>query len=141
MKAGEDYVGVGCGALILNDKNEVLLLKRSKNARTEPGMWSRPGGQVEFGEETEDALVREVKEETNINIKVVRQLEFTENITENNKKHWIALGYLAEHISGKPNNNEPDKHDDLKWFPIDNLPENISSYTRNSVEIFLKKKK
>ena len=35
MKPGVDFVGVGCGAFILNEKNEMLLLRRTKNSRNE----------------------------------------------------------------------------------------------------------
>jgi ADP-ribose pyrophosphatase YjhB (NUDIX family) len=51
MKAGKDFIGVGVGATILNNKNEILLLKRRQTIseeRTTSGMWSIPGGEVEF---------------------------------------------------------------------------------------------
>jgi len=139
MKAGIDHIGVGCGAIIVNDKDEVLLVKRSQNSRTEPGQWSRPGGQVEFGEHGATATEREVEEETGIKVKVVRPLEFTEVIDgDNGGKHWVALGYLARHVSGEPVNREPDKHEDIRWFPLEGLPENLTSYTRNAINVFLK---
>ena len=82
MKAEKDFIGVGCGAIIINNNNEILLVKRSKNSRTEPGMWSRPGGQVEFSESASEAVEREVKEETNLVVKIIRSLEFTENLSD-----------------------------------------------------------
>lgn len=138
MKAGKDFIGVGCGAIIINDKNEVLLLKRSINSRIDPGLWSRPGGQVEFDESIEDAVEREVKEETGIIVKAVRRLDYTETISDNRSTHWVALGFLAKHISGEPINVEPNKHDEIKWFSIDNLPSNLADYTKNSIEFYLK---
>ncbi|MEK7447639.1 MAG: NUDIX domain-containing protein [Patescibacteria group bacterium] len=141
MKAGADYIGVGAGALIFNDKNEVLLIKRSENARVEAGMWSRPGGEIEFGEKATEAVKREIKEEVNIDIEVLETLDFQETISKDPKKHWIALGFLCKQVGGELKNNEPDKHTDLQWFALDKLPENISPYTKSSVEVFLKKKK
>ena len=138
MKAGIDYIGVGCGAIIINSKNEVLLLKRSASSRTEPGYWSRPGGEVEYGETVEEAVAREVKEETGIEVKVIRFLEITQNINKNENKHWIALGFLAEHVSGVPINAEPAKHDEVKWFPLNALPKKLTDYTKNAIEIYLK---
>ena len=142
MKPGVDYTGVGCGCIIINDNNEVLLVKRSKNSKTESGMWSRPGGSVEFGETVEDAVTREIREELNIDIEVVRFLEYTDNIGVENevKKHWVALGFLAKIKSGEIKNLEPDKHDDFKWFPLDKLPENLTEYTKNAINVFLKTK-
>lgn len=141
MKAGEDYIRVGCGAIIINDKREVLLLKRASDARTEPGQWSRPGGQVEFGESAADAAVREVKEEAGIEVEVIRQLEFTENVASDGSKHWIALGFLARHVSGEIENVEPHKHDEIRWFSLDALPDNLTDYTRNAIDIYLRTKK
>jgi len=138
MKAGKDFIGVGCGAIIINDKNEVLLLKRSINSRTDPGLWARPGGQVEFNESVEDAVEREVKEEAGIIVKAVRRLDYTQTISDDKTTNWIALGFLAEHVSGEPINVEPDKHDEIKWFPLNSLPVNLADYTKNSIEFYLK---
>lgn len=140
MKIGKDFIGVGCGAIIINDNNEILLVKRSKDSRTEPGMWSRPGGQVEFNESASEAVEREIKEETNLIVKVIRSLEFTDNFSDDNATHWIALGFLAKHISGEPKNIEPYKHDDVKWFAFNDLPENLTNYTKNSIDVYLNTK-
>ena len=140
MKPGKNFIGIGCGAIIINDNNEILLVKRSENSRTEPNTWSRPGGEVNFGETVEQAVEREVEEETGIKVKVLRFLEITQIIDKENNKHWIALGFLAKHIEGEPKNLEPEKHDDIKWFPLNQLPENINSYTKNAVDVFLKSK-
>jgi 8-oxo-dGTP diphosphatase len=138
MESGKDFIGVGCGAIIIKDNNEVLLVRRSKDARLEPGMWSRPGGMVEFAEPTVKAVEREVLEETGLKIRVVRPLEFTEILSPDRKKHWIALGYLARHVSGEPVNMEPDKHDEIRWFRLDRLPDNLTSYTRNAIDVYLR---
>jgi 8-oxo-dGTP pyrophosphatase MutT (NUDIX family) len=53
MKAGKDFIGVGVGATILNNKNEMLLIKRKQDTtegKTTSNMWSVPGGEVEFME-------------------------------------------------------------------------------------------
>ena len=44
MNPGKDYIGVGCGAFILNEKNELLLQQRNKEP--EKGYWSIPGGKL-----------------------------------------------------------------------------------------------
>ena len=136
MKSGKDYIGVGCGAIVINDNDEILLVKRSKNARTEPGMWSRPGGEVEFGEYGSEAVEREIFEETGVKVKIIRPLEFTENLSEDKSSHWIALGYLAKYVSGTPSNKEPSKHDEVRWFPLNKLPDNLTSYTKNSLHAY-----
>ena len=61
MKIGLDYIGVGVGAFILNEKKELLLLKRLSSP--EKGCWSIPGGKLEMFETLKDATIRETKEE------------------------------------------------------------------------------
>ncbi len=139
MKPGVDYIGIGCGSIIVNDKNEVLLVKRSKNSKTFAGMWSRPGGTIEFGEKVEDALKREIKEEVGLDIEIIRFLGYSDHIMVEGgvNKHWISLGFLTKIVGGEIKNLEPDRHDVVKWFPLDNLPENLTSYTKNGIELFL----
>jgi 8-oxo-dGTP diphosphatase len=138
MKAGIDYIGVGCGCLIINKNNEVLLQKRTDKTNSNAGEWSRPGGTVEFGEKVEDALIREIQEELNIGIEIIKFLEYTDNILIESgvKKHWLALGFLARIKSGKLQNLEPEKHIEMKWFSLDNLPHDLTQYTRNSISKF-----
>ena len=138
MIPGKNYVGVGCGALIINEKEEVLLVKRLLNARTEPGYWSRPGGEVCFGEKIEEAIKREVREETGLEVEVIRFLEMTEMINPTPKTHWITFGYLARITGGTPENKEIDKHEEVKWFPLTQLPEPLTQYTINSLNAYRK---
>ena len=74
MAAGFDCVGVGCGALIVNDKNEALLLKRTSKTRNGAGLWSKPGGGVEFGEKIEETVKREIKEELGVDVEIIKFL-------------------------------------------------------------------
>ena len=64
MNKGIDFIGVGVGALIFNNEGRIFLAKRGPEARNESGKWDFPGGSVEFGEKVEEALKREIKEET-----------------------------------------------------------------------------
>jgi mutator protein MutT len=56
--------------LLRNDKGEILLLQRSKSSKNNAGKWDFPGGKVDSGEELTAALVREVKEETGLAIRL-----------------------------------------------------------------------
>jgi len=137
MKKWIDYIGIGCWAIVINDKNEVLLVKRSMSARTEPWTWSRPGGQVEFWETIEATVEREIQEEVGIEVKAIKLLEITQNIDPTHGSHRIAVGYLAQYISWEVTNMEPENHDAVQWFSFDNLPENINNYTRNAIAVYL----
>ena len=49
-------------------------------------------------------------------------------------KHWFTGGRLAKIIGGELKNMEPEKHDAVEWFALDQLPENINEYTKQSIE-------
>ncbi|MCQ1534231.1 NUDIX domain-containing protein [Methanosarcina sp. KYL-1] len=67
MTLKKPYI-VSVYALIRNEKGEFLLLRRSEYSRTNPGKWDLPGGKVGLREPLEEAVVREVWEETGISI-------------------------------------------------------------------------
>lgn len=138
MTPGIDYIGVGCGALIVNDKNETLLLRRGKNSRNQSGYWSKPGGTVEFGEKIEDAIKREIKEEFDVEIELTKFLGFTNHIMKEENQHWLSISYLAKIIKGEPKNLESEKHDEIRWFNFNDLPESLTQTTREPIKEYLK---
>jgi len=145
MKKGIDYIGVSVGALIINDKSEILLNKRSKNTRNEQGSWEAPGGAVDFWEKREDAIRREVKEEFDIDIKIIATLQTSDEILPKYRQHWVATTYIAKIKNGqKPKIMEPNKCDGIDWFPLNNLPSPVSYITRLDLQAYkdyLKKNK
>jgi ADP-ribose pyrophosphatase YjhB (NUDIX family) len=62
-------VRVGVGVIVLDSRGWILLEKRS-----DCGMWGLPGGKIEPGESVTEAAVREVKEETGLNVEITRLL-------------------------------------------------------------------
>jgi len=141
MEKGKDYIGVGCGAVILNDKNQILLMKRTENVRNNPFYWSIPGGGVDFFESLEECIKRELKEELNIEIEVVKLLCVCNHIIKNEKQHWVAPQFLCKIIGGEIKNMEPDKCSEIKWFDLDDMPDPITDNTRDGVEVIKNKLK
>lgn len=88
---------VGIGAIIVQN-GKILLAKRG----SEPGKgkWSVPGGLVELGEKVEEAVVREVKEETSLDVEVVRLIDVVNNIVQDSngklRFHFVILDYLTK---------------------------------------------
>ena len=64
----EGYYLSVVGVLIINDRNEVLLQKRSRTKRVNPSKWGICGGKVDFGEDTFDAAIRETEEEIGVHL-------------------------------------------------------------------------
>jgi 8-oxo-dGTP diphosphatase len=131
MKRGVDYIGVSVGMMLVNEKGEIFLSKRSHNATNEKGCWETPGGAVEFGETLEEAVKREIREEYGIEIQLVKQFPAENHIIPNEKQHWVATTFLARlKSSQKPKIMEPEKCDAIGWFSLDNLPKPLSIITK-----------
>lgn len=105
--------------LIFNDKNQILLAKHKPEFGSDY-YWFIPGGTANKKEKALDALKREIKEETNIDIINIDKLVYTIEHT-NHKKGWYSdiYVYRIKNWSGDIKINEPDSDTvELKWFDI-----------------------
>lgn len=87
------------------------------------GEWSIPGGLVETGETTKDAVIREVREETGLKIEPIKLVEVFERIlrdkSERVEYHFVLIDYLCRVISGEA---QPGSDvSDLRWATIEEL--------------------
>ena len=133
LKPGRDYVGVGVGVMVRNEKGEFLFGLRTKNSRNEPGKWTFPGGCVEFGETLFDCVKRESKEEAGIDVEPTKLVKVIDHIIPSEKQHWVNPVFEAKLVNGSPVVAEPHKMCKWQWFSLENLPENL---TVNLVELF-----
>lgn len=116
LAIGTDCIGVGVGALIQNDRGEILLALRSQQAKNERGLWEIPGGAVEFGETLEQALKREIREEIGVEIELLKLLHVCDHILPTERQHWVSPTYICRITSGTPTIMEPHKCDQLAWY-------------------------
>ncbi|WP_199770751.1 NUDIX hydrolase [Brevibacillus laterosporus] len=123
---------VGVGAAIIDDNRRILLVLRKK--APEAGCWSLPGGKVDYMETIEDAVIREIKEELNIDIVIDSLLCVTNHIVQAESVHWIAPTFIAHISSGEVQNLEPHALEKVEWFPIDELPDNITITTTYAID-------
>ena len=124
------WVGAGVGAIIV-DGDWVLLLKRTKEP--EAGCWGIQGGAIEFGETTEEAARRELREELGVECEIVRLLGITDHILPGEGIHWISPVFLAKLETGTPKDAEPEKHSEMRWFDLEDLPERTTLPTKNAI--------
>lgn len=80
---------------IIKYRNKYLIIKRSGEEENGSGSWEFPGGKIEFGESAEEALIREIKEETAIKTTIVRIL-YTWSLIISENKQFIGLTYLCD---------------------------------------------
>ena len=123
-----DSPKVGVGIIVVKD-GKVVLLQR-KNAHGE-GTWCFPGGHLEAGESWEDCAKREVVEETGITIRNVRFAGVTNDIFEEEGKHYITIFMVSDWESGEARITEPEKCTDMGWFDWDDLPRPLFIPTHN----------
>ena len=117
-----DRPKVGVGVLLI--KNSKILLGKRKNAHG-AGTWSPPGGHLEFGESFEECAMREVLEETGMQVKTTRRYSVTNDIFTYEHKHYITIFMIADSFIGEPKVLEPDKCESWEWFDVHNLPDNL----------------
>ena len=110
---------VAVGAVITDDDNRVLLVKHKPERQGFwQGKWICPGGKLEVGEPIEEGIKREVREETNLEIKLTTPLVPFERIVGTNgntELHVIYIDYVAEKDSGdlKPDSDVGE----AEWIP------------------------
>lgn len=117
--------------LLLRDDDRILLgLRRGGFAA---GMYAPPAGHLELGESVRDALIREAREEIGITISPA-DARFVQVMHNAYGIGRMAFFFEARTWSGDITNREPDKCDELRWFPLDGLPDALMvSYIRDAI--------
>jgi 8-oxo-dGTP diphosphatase len=133
MKRGIDYIGVGVGAIMVNNIGQVFLARRGPLAKNERGLWEFPGGSVEFGEKLADALKREMREEYGIEITVGELLDVSDHILPDEGQHWVSPTYLCRIVSGTPAILEPGKCSQIGWFDPNDTPSDLTVISRENL--------
>lgn len=127
------------GVFIFNRDNELLLLKSHKW----PGQYVVPGGHVELGERIEEAAIREVKEETGLDVYDLEFILFQEFIYDPSfwkPRHFIFFDYACRTDStGVQLNDEAEEHVWVRLEEALQLP--LDAYTRVAVEKLVERRR
>jgi ADP-ribose pyrophosphatase YjhB (NUDIX family) len=121
--------------LVMQRGDEVLLMRRQGSGYYD-GWYSLPAGHVDAGELPIAAAIREAKEEIDIVIRPedVRFLHTTYRMKSDPTGDRADFFFAAKKWGGEIRICEPDKCDDLQWFPIDALPEKTIPYIRQVLQ-------
>ena len=106
-------------AMIITNGDKVLLMKRK--GPHGHGTWSTPGGHLDFGETPEDGAAREAKEEMGVDVFDVRFRCVTNDVFEEEGKHYITI-WLEGSAVGEPTIAAEQEVEEIGWFAWDALP-------------------
>lgn len=128
---------INAAVYLLLMKGDKILLLRRFNTGWSDGMYSLPAGHIDGNEPLTAAACREALEETGI-ILLTKDITFAHAMHRINKegdgKEYIDFFFAATKWQGTPYNAEPQKCDDLDWFPIGHIPENTISYVKQIIQ-------
>ena len=115
------------GIVVLN--NQMLLLKRVQPSSDGLGYWELPGGGLEYGETPNQALVRELKEETGLDIIILKPAYTFTKIREDYQT--VGIGYLC--IPKNDHVHLSDEHTDYLFASIEEAKELLDSEIFNDI--------
>ncbi len=121
-----------CGCIVINNKKEVLLIHHNA------GHWDFPKGHVEEGETEVQTAIREVKEETNIDVKVNEEYRYTTEYSPKEDVIKQVVFFLAQNINDETN-AQLEEVSEVKWFKLNEAVEKITYNTSKEVLIKLKR--
>lgn len=128
-------VRVGLTAMIV--RNGKILLGERINTETAKGMLAYPGGKMNYGEDPEDGVIREIFEETGLKVNkgTMNYLTFKNEPFPNENRHYVSLIFIAEEFKGEPEVKEPDKCKGWDWYDPFDLPENTFWAIKETIDV------
>jgi 8-oxo-dGTP diphosphatase len=130
------YAGRTTTAIIPFPPNKILLIKR----RTAPfiGYWALPGGRVDPGETVEQTVVREVKEETGLDVAIVRKIgEYHEQGVQGGAEYdYYPACFLVNVVGGEIRKQESEI-EEAKLFSLEEVPEELAFEHAQMIKDFL----
>ena len=135
-KKGTQEPHLGLGVIILNEEGEILVGKRKG---IHP-VYSIPGGSIDLGESFEEAGIREVMEETGLEVTKIRVISFVNGLDTYREEghHYVSVYLLAEEWMGTPEVKEPHKCELWQWENPEELSEPHFELSKKGIAQFLK---
>lgn len=134
MKDSEQKIYVSQKAILFDKDGKILTMRRTKSAPSRPLFWDLPGGGIEAGEDLNESISREIKEETGLKIKNLEIIDAVGGFNDC-QEFWITLCYVAQLTS--KNVILSYEHDDYKLVTADEfLKLKISPKIKKFIERF-----
>ncbi len=130
-----DNFRIAVKSFIVNEKGELLLIKRRDNDPHKPGVWEIPGGRIDLGEDPFEGLKRETKEETGLDVEVLNPLKI-HHFTRDDGQRITMITFLCKPVSSTINLSK--EHTEFLWTNMDESISKLHSAFHKEVEIFRK---
>jgi len=134
MKKNRFLLPVAVHLFLLNE--DKILLSRRYHTGYEDGNYSLVAGHIDGGETIVQAMIREAREEIGINI-FSEDIKITLVMHRKSEDERIDYFLHCDKWQGEIKIMEPDKCDNLEWFPINNLPSNTIPYIARAIKKYL----
>jgi ADP-ribose pyrophosphatase YjhB (NUDIX family) len=134
----KDKFKLRCAVYLILIKKKKILLSRRFNTGWMDGKYSLVAGHLDGNETVSQAMIREALEEAKITIRKEDLIPATV-IHRKAAIEYIDFFFVAKKWIGEPKNGELNKCDDLSWFPLDNLPDNLLPFVREALENYKNK--
>ena len=102
---------------VISNRGRVILLRRATQMRYSPGHWDLPGGHLAAGEDFEECLLREAKEETGLDIAVERLL----GVNKMPIRPFVQLFYACRTLVYQRVTLQPHEHVEYRWVTLEEM--------------------
>ncbi len=120
-------------SFIVNDQNQLLILKREPKNIQKPNIWEIPGGRLEPGENPIEGMKREVREEAGIEIEVLHPFS-VRHFTRDDGQVITMLVFLCKALSKEVKLSS--EHTAYDWISLDNCKDKLTNYFHQEVDLF-----
>jgi 8-oxo-dGTP diphosphatase len=120
---------------IIKNKKEILLIKRKNNPFK--NTWALPGGFIEYNEKTEDAIIREIVEETGLITEIINLIGVYSDPKRDPRGHTISIVYELKIINGELESG--DDASEVKFYKFNELPDKLSFDHKKIINDYLRR--
>ena len=112
----EQKIEVAQKAVIYDKDGKLLTIRRSETAPSRPLHWDLPGGDLDFGEHTTEGILREIREETGLEVQDLKVMDVISGLNDKNE-FGVTICYVAQPKSTEVTLSY--EHDDFQWVTAD----------------------
>ncbi|OGI32704.1 MAG: hypothetical protein A2271_02625 [Candidatus Moranbacteria bacterium RIFOXYA12_FULL_35_19] len=127
MENNNKKIRVSQKAILFDKNKKILVIRRSKTAPSQPLFWDFPGGELDFGEDAKKGIIREIKEETQLEVKNLNVIDVISGLDDRNE-FWVTICYATQLAISKIKLSY--EHDDFRWININEF-EKLKMSPRN----------